>query len=547
MTDTQPTRSLQSGRSGPRRQRRGRGRLRPLVGLLILGCSGGSGAPTDRELPALVAVPELDFVGLEPRVGEQLLAARSLLQASLANDRPDPVALGELFGGLGRLYLAYEFGPAARACFTNAANLAPEDFRWAYYLGHLLHEEGEPGQSRTHFERALQLNPQYLPAHVGLGELLIEANLLDEAEHHLQTARQLDPSGARALVGLGKIASRRRQHERAVEYLEAALRLDPAATESYYPLGMAHRALGDLQTARRVLERRGSGKARLDDPLLDGLGDLVIGARAYKQRGDYASLEGRFDAARTEYQRAVGAAPGDPEFRVSLAAALIELDHLDDAALQLREALRLAPQHGVANYNLGIVLARRGADEEALPYLLKALAADPNHRQAHFNLGGVLLRLRRFDEAAAHFARVVDRDPLNGEARFGQAVALMRLERWQEARALLEEGHGALPDHPQIANALARILAACPAAELRDGPRALEIAQRLVSADRSLHAIEVQAMALAEVGRFEEAAAVQSQGLAAARQARLSDYEARLVANLVGYRRRQPARTPLGE
>ena len=200
----------------------------------------------------------------------------------------------------------------------------------------------------------------------------------------------------------------------------------------------------------------------------------------------------------------------------------------------------------MANYNLAVVLARRGQYRDAVPHHRRALAANPNHREARFNLASVLLRLGRFQEAAADFGWVVEIDPLNGGAHFGRGVALMRLERWEEARGVLEDSHGARPDDAMISNLLARLLAACPLAELRDGRRSLALARRLVGEDRSLGNVETLAMALAEVGRFDEAAQLQQESLAAVRQAGQGHQSAHLAANLARYRQRLPARTPLG-
>jgi tetratricopeptide (TPR) repeat protein len=284
----------------------------------------------------------------------------------------------------------------------------------------------------------------------------------------------------------------------------------------------------------------------LRDPLLDDLSDLATGGRAFNQRGDYASLDGRFRAALEAYRQAVEASPDNAEYRVDLASTLIRLDDLDAAVAHLREALRLAPAYGMAHYNLAIVLARRGRYKDAVPHHRQALTADPNHRDARFNLASVLMRLERFEEAAVDFGWVVDTDPLNVGAHFGRGVALMRLERWQEAGVALEESHRARPGDVMIASLLARLLAACPLAELRDGRRALALARRLACEDRSLTNVETLAMALAEVGRFDQAVQLQEESLGAVRDAGQRHLEANLEANLARYRQRLATRSPLG-
>lgn len=511
--------------------------------LLIASCDSTSHT---RELADLIQIPLPDFTSMEPSVQEQLQSGQSRLREALADSDSDPAALSQLFGEQGRLFLAYELEQAAHACFANAWSLDSRDFRWAYYLGHLLYKEGKPEESRARYQSALELNPDYLPTYIRLSRLFLEANQPDQAEPLLKRARELDPSCAPALIGLGQVAANRKDNARAVEYFETARRMAPAATEIHFPLGMAYRALGDREQARFFLTRRGSDKARLDDPLLSDLTDLATGSRAYNQRGDYATLQQRFQVAQTFYAQAVDAAPENPEYRIDLAATFIQLGQLDRAVEQLREALQLDPRSAAANYNLAIVLSRQGRDQEAVPYHQKALAADPNHKEAHFNLASALLRLRRLDAAAMHFQWVIDVDPLHSGALFGRAISLIQTGHWQDAKPLLEDSHAAKPGDPYIANAFARLLAACPVDELRDGDRALEIAGRLVAADRSLNNLELLAMALAEQGRFDEAVRLQRELLAAVRRAGQSARAAHIETELARYLRRQPSRTPLG-
>jgi Flp pilus assembly protein TadD len=53
------------------------------------------------------------------------------------------------------------------------------------------------------------------------------------------------------------------------------------------------------------------------------------------------------------------------------------MGRLDDALVELREAVRLDPGYGKAHRNLGIVLAQRGQFAEAVPEFAEALRADP--------------------------------------------------------------------------------------------------------------------------------------------------------------------------
>jgi hypothetical protein len=100
------------------------------------------------------------------------------------------------------------------------------------------------------------------------------------------------------------------------------------------------------------------------------------------------------------------------------------------------------------------------------------------------------------------------------------------------------------PDHPGFALALARLLAAAPDDRVRDGRRALALAETLVKTNQSLEVGETMAMALAEVGQYGEATRVQRELIAAAREAGRSDLVAPLEENLRRYLGKQASRTP---
>jgi Flp pilus assembly protein TadD len=135
-------------------------------------------------------------------------------------------------------------------------------------------------------------------------------------------------------------------------------------------------------------------------------------------------------------------------------------------------------------------------------------------------------------------------NPAASQARFGQAMALVRLGRYVEARRVLEEAARVHPEQPGFPHALARVLAAAPDADARDGQRALAVMQPLLSGEAPAAVAETMAMVMAELGRFEEAVRWQERALASAASAGQDALAARLQDTLDGYRQRQPCRTP---
>ncbi|HYO16723.1 MAG TPA: hypothetical protein VE685_26295 [Thermoanaerobaculia bacterium] len=98
--------------------------------------------------------------------------------------------------------------------------------------------------------------------------------------------------------------------------------------------------------------------------------------------------------------------------------------------------------------------------------------------------------------------------------RAAQANVLLLAGRDAEARTRLEEGLARLPGSEALALLLVRVLASSSQPEVRDGKRALEIAQRLLASGSNADREEAMALALGEAGRFKEAEEHQRRALA---------------------------------
>ncbi len=121
-------------------------------------------------------------------------------------------------------------------------------------------------------------------------------------------------------------------------------------------------------------------------------------------------------------------------------------------------------------------------------------------------LAFALDRADRYAEAAAEYTRFLEFEPGFAEAHFGRAMALLLDDRSATARRSLGKSLRSLPGDLRLRHLLARVLATCPAAEGRDGNRALELGSQVLREQETLEHTESLAMAYAELGRFDEAA-----------------------------------------
>jgi tetratricopeptide (TPR) repeat protein len=274
---------------------------------------------------------------------------------------------------------------------------------------------------------------------------------------------------------------------------------------------------------------------RVTDPLLDGLQELVRGERLYLLRGQVAFDARRFAEAATAFRKAVAANPASTQARVNLGSALAELGAIKDAVAQFNEVLRLNPGNTAAHYNLGLLLANQNQHAQALTHFQAVLNVNPKDVDARFLLAQVLLKAGRPQEALAEFTRVVAAEPNHEEALLEQVKLLFRARQYQQARASLEHAHKRFPQKGRTAAMLAWLLAASPELELRDGTKALELARLIYQSTGLVNHGAVVAMALAELGRCSEAAALQRQMIAAAEREQKTDFAAKLKADLLQY------------
>lgn len=487
--------------------------------------------------------PKLDSV--EADVREQLSSVQQVLTASAGDPALTDSRLSEAYGLAGHFYHAYSLSSPAEECYLNARRLAPSEFKWPHLLGNLYDKLGRTDEAVEHYKLVRRLRPDYVAAAVSLGNLYLQQGRQDESRASFEEAIKIDPSSAAAQYGLGQLALSRRDYSAAAGYLERALALAPEANRIHYSLAMAYRGLGNTEKARLHLQRQGPVGVRAADPLVDGLKELVRGERLHLVRGRVAFEAGRFSEAAFEFRKAVSANPRSAGGRLNLGSALAQMGDTEAAIEQYNEVLRLDPANAGAHFNVGLLLAKENKYEDAISHLKTAVDLNPKDTEARLLLARQLLKAERADEALAQLSRVVDSDPNNEDALLEQTGLLIKKSEFVEALKALEKGHAQFPTKGRTAALLAWLLASSPRLELRDGARALDLAKRVYESTGLVNDGAIVAMALAELGRCEEAAMLQRRLIADAERSRQSDLAEKLKVDLKRYETARPCRPPV--
>lgn len=152
-------------------------------------------------------------------------------------------------------------------------------------------------------------------------------------------------------------------------YLDA-LYLDPASPEPMSRLFVIELASNQPEKIKR-LERLlvASLEKRENSPIHhDWLGQVYL-------------RMGQNDKAEMAFNTAVGQAPNEAQFRISLGSLKAREGKLDEARSAYEAALTLKPDHPLALFNLGSTCAMQGQIDKALEYFQRAerVGGAPNH------------------------------------------------------------------------------------------------------------------------------------------------------------------------
>jgi cytochrome c-type biogenesis protein CcmH/NrfG len=104
------------------------------------------------------------------------------------------------------------------------------------------------------------------------------------------------------------------------------------------------------------------------------------------------------------------------------------------------------------------------------------------------------------------FTKVLQKDPTNRRARFGLSTALIQAEKYKEAMAILEAMIKEVPQDYVTKNNLAWVYATATDLKVRDGKRAVELAQEaLMICPTDCHVWSTLSEAYFICGRYDKA------------------------------------------
>jgi tetratricopeptide (TPR) repeat protein len=382
----------------------------------------------------LISIERIQQEEFEPAVGEQIRHAYEQ-----ARKRPRD---SETAGKLGMIFQCYGKYELAEICYRRARELAPQSFRWTYYLGNVEGWTGKSQQAIPDIRDALKMDAKYTPARARLGQLLFETGDLDQSLRAYKESIEQNPRLASAHLGLGRVLAARANWSQAIESYLRACDIFPNYAAAHYALGMAYRKTGDAATAREHLqlyERYKEASQPSEDPLMNEVKSLYVGGLSHFAKGSSLIHEGRTRESIVEFESALRVNPQLVMAHINLIAIYSELGERSKAEQHFREAVALDPGWAESYYNWGLLLVRERKSAEAATAFQKAVEVNPKYADAHLQFGSLLDDNARSSEAQQHFRLALETDPNSRQAHFLLGRSLIRTAQWSEAIAHLLE------------------------------------------------------------------------------------------------------------
>lgn len=129
--------------------------------------------------------------------------------------------------------------------------------------------------------------------------------------------------------------------------------------------------------------------------------------------GDKYYLDGQYNNALREYQRAVDIAPADPQSLMSLGTVYYAMGDSERAMQAFKKALRHKPAEANASYFIGLLYLERGAADEAIPYISLSTQnrTGVDAAQAYNDLGVAYSRTGDLSRAAENYRQALLLNP----------------------------------------------------------------------------------------------------------------------------------------
>ena len=276
-----------------------------------------------------------------------------------------------------------------------------DDVQLHFTLGVLLASEKQYRAGQLELERANALQPETYEILYNLGQAYVRGTDYKKAEPVLQRALKLKPDSPETLYWIAQVYSNQGKAATALDYLVRAHKLAPKNTDVILLLARTSMAQSYFEDAIPLLET--------------GLKIAPQRADLRAALGESYFTSGKTGKAIQEFQALIDLDPSARSY-ASMGLAYRHLGRFDEARTYFQKGLKQNPHDPSCLFNLGYIEEGRGNHAAAEALFQQALRAKPDFPDALLELANLRITNKRFEEAAVLLRKYVkvSRDPASG-------------------------------------------------------------------------------------------------------------------------------------
>src|SRR4051794_25334194 len=167
--------------------------------------------------------------------------------------------------------------------------------------------------------------------------------------------------------------------------------------------------------------------------------------RVHELSAEIFEVENRYGEAVAEYRKAIELNPSAPDIHYRLGRALLLQSHdsasLNLAAAEFRSELKLSPEDGACEFQLGQIAQVEGKSSDAKLHFERAVALSPNFVAGLIALGKVNTQERQYETAIQLLSRATQIQPVNETAHYALMTAYRNaglMDKAKEEKMILD-------------------------------------------------------------------------------------------------------------
>lgn len=389
---------------------------------------------------------------------------------------------------------------------------------------------GNRERAKESAEKALELlgddRLQMAKAHIVLASL--EEGDTEKQEEHYAKAIEFAPRDVEIRRTRGLHFLIEDKFDRAREDLLVAIEEKPSDASLHEALGMACMMSDRKEEARKAFDRAIELEPDSSSPLL--------------QRARLLAVDEKYPEALADIDRALEMEPGNPATLVLRARIRQQAGESDKALDDVQAVLSDDPDNTIALELRGLIAAERDDYATAIRDFRRLVARNGDDAVLVSQLGMLYLAAKQPREAIRRFTRALEIDDEHFASRRGRSDAAISIGDHRAAIDDLEKAHALKPDDTGVLNNLAWLLATSPDDGIRNGKRAIELAQKAceITDWKQAHIISTLAAGHAEAGDFERAREFSRKAVETSDDA--DDVRKQLESELASYEAEKPWR-----